>query len=64
MTHTAEQIEMVQHLQALRQGDEKPGAIVLRALRQLRPDLTPEQKAEALRIGHVEFKSAGAVRKR
>ncbi len=32
--------------------------------RQLRSDLTEEQKAEALRIGRIEFKSAGATRKR
>lgn len=30
----------------------------------LRADLTEEQKAEALRIGRIEFKSAGATRKR
>lgn len=30
----------------------------------LRSDLTPEQKVEALRIGRIEFKSAGATRKR
>jgi len=30
----------------------------------LRKDLTPEQYIEALRIGRVEFKSAGATRKR
>ncbi len=28
-----------------------------------RSDLTPEQKAEALRIGRIEFKSAGARRR-
>jgi hypothetical protein len=32
--------------------------------RALRSDLTPKQKAEALRIGRIEFKSAGATRKR
>lgn len=32
--------------------------------RQLHPDLTEEQKAEALRIGRIEFKSAGATRRR
>jgi hypothetical protein len=32
--------------------------------RKLRQDLTEEQKAEALRIGSIEFKSAGATRKR
>lgn len=32
--------------------------------RKLREDLTPEQREEALRIGSVEFKSAGATRKR
>ena len=31
---------------------------------QLRSDLTEEQKAEALRIGRIEFKSAGATRKK
>jgi hypothetical protein len=31
---------------------------------QLRKDLTPEQREEALRIGRIEFKSAGATRKR
>lgn len=30
----------------------------------LRKDLTPEQRDEALRIGRIEFASAGAVRKR
>lgn len=30
----------------------------------LRPGLTEEQKAEALRIGRIEFKSVGATRKR
>ena len=30
----------------------------------LRSDLTEAEKAEALRIGRIEFKSAGAVRKR
>ena len=30
----------------------------------LRSDLTEEEKAEALRIGRIEFKSARAVRKR
>lgn len=30
----------------------------------LRKDLTEEQKAQALRIGRIEFKSAGATRKR
>jgi hypothetical protein len=32
--------------------------------RQLRKDLTPEQREEALRIGRIEFQSAGATRKR
>src|SRR5437899_606485 len=32
--------------------------------RQLRKDLTEAEKAEALRIGRIEFASAGAVRKR
>ena len=32
--------------------------------RQLRSDLTEEQKAKALRIGRIEFKSAGATRTR
>jgi hypothetical protein len=36
----------------------------LAAERKLRSDLTEEQKAEALRIGRIEFKSAGATRKR
>jgi hypothetical protein len=30
----------------------------------LRADLTEEQKADALRIGRIEFKSAGATRNR
>ena len=30
----------------------------------LREDLTEEQKAVALKIGRIEFKSAGAIRKR
>ncbi len=30
----------------------------------LRKDLTEAEKAEALRIGRIEFKSAGATRKR
>jgi hypothetical protein len=30
----------------------------------LRKDLTPEQAARALKIGRVEFKSAGAIRRR
>lgn len=29
----------------------------------LRSNLTPQEKAEALRIGRIEFKSAGAMRK-
>jgi hypothetical protein len=33
-------------------------------LLKLRSDLTPEQKFEAARIGRIEFKSAGATRKR
>jgi hypothetical protein len=32
--------------------------------RKLRQDLTEEQKAEAFRIGSIEFKSARATRKR
>lgn len=32
--------------------------------RKLRSDLTEEQKLEAARIGRIEFKSAGATRKR
>ena len=32
--------------------------------RQLRSDLSEAEKAEALRIGRIEFASAGAVRKR
>jgi len=32
--------------------------------RELRKNLTEEQKTEALRIGRIEFASAGAVRKR
>ena len=35
MSHTKERIEMVKLLQRLREDDEKPGAIVLRALRAL-----------------------------
>jgi hypothetical protein len=31
---------------------------------QLRDDLTDEQKAQALKIGRIEFRSAGATRKR
>jgi hypothetical protein len=31
---------------------------------QLRDDLTDEQKAQALKIGRIDFKSAGATRKR
>jgi hypothetical protein len=30
----------------------------------LREDLTPEQKERALKIGRIEFKSAGAIRKK
>ena len=30
----------------------------------LREDLTPEEKEKALKIGRIEFKSAGATRKR
>ena len=30
----------------------------------LRSDLTEAEKAEALRIGRIEFKSAGAVKKK
>jgi len=33
-------------------------------LRNLRKDLTEEQKTEARRIGRIEFRSAGATRKR
>lgn len=33
MTHTAERIEMIRLLQAFKQGDEKPGMTILRALR-------------------------------
>jgi hypothetical protein len=33
-------------------------------LLRLRSDLTPEQKLEAARIGRIDFKSAGATRKR
>jgi hypothetical protein len=31
--------------------------------RKLRTDLTPEQREKAERIGRIEFKSAGAIRK-
>jgi len=34
------------------------------ALLKVRSDLTEEQKLEAARIGRIEFKSAGATRKR
>ncbi len=30
----------------------------------LREDLTPEQKERALKIGRIEFKSTGAIRKK
>jgi hypothetical protein len=30
----------------------------------LRSDLTPEQKEKAEKIGRIDFKSAGAIRKR
>jgi hypothetical protein len=30
----------------------------------LRKDLTPEEKAKAEKIGRIDFKSAGATRKR
>ena len=30
----------------------------------LRQDLTPEEKEKTLKIGRIEFKSAGATRKR
>jgi hypothetical protein len=33
MTHTKERIEMIQLLQKLKVGDEKPGWTILRALR-------------------------------
>lgn len=43
----------------------KIDAVIAEVLRrQLRPDLTEEQKAEALRIGRIEFASAGAVRRK
>ena len=32
--------------------------------RKLREDLTPEEREKAERVGSIEFKSAGAVRKR
>jgi hypothetical protein len=32
--------------------------------RKLRDDLTPEQREQAERIGSIDFKSAGATRKR
>jgi hypothetical protein len=32
--------------------------------RKLREDLTPEQRERAEKIGSIEFKSAGATRKR
>jgi hypothetical protein len=32
--------------------------------RKLRDDLTKEQREEAERVGCIEFKSAGAIRKR
>ena len=31
--------------------------------RKLREDLTPEQREKAEKIGSIEFKSAGAIRK-
>lgn len=37
---------------------------VLETAQKFRPDLTDEQKTEAKRIGRIEFKSAGATRKR
>jgi len=37
---------------------------VREAKRKLREDLTPEQREKAERIGSIEFKSAGATRKR
>jgi len=36
MTDTEKRIEIVKLLQALRQNDEKPGDIILRALRQMK----------------------------
>jgi hypothetical protein len=33
-------------------------------INKLREDLTPEEKEKALKIGRIEFKSAGATRKR
>jgi hypothetical protein len=39
----------------LQKRDDKP---------KLRDDLTEEQKAAALKIGRIEFKSSGATRKR
>jgi hypothetical protein len=32
--------------------------------RKLRDDLTPEEREKAERVGSIEFKSAGATRKR
>lgn len=34
------------------------------ATRKLRPDLTPEEKERLEKYGSIDFKSAGAIRKR
>jgi hypothetical protein len=39
-------------------------ALKTQQARRLRDDLTPEQRGKAERIGRIEFKSAGATRKR
>jgi hypothetical protein len=72
MTDQAHGEDYFDHYQALkRQLPPEVAATVkdshdLRAKleRQLRADLTEAQKAEALRIGRIDFKSAGATRKR
>jgi hypothetical protein len=47
-----------------REGYEQGFRDALDIDRKLRADLTAEQKAEALRIGRIEFKSAGTTREK
>jgi hypothetical protein len=44
--------------------EQQVHAVLQQKADRLREDLTPEEKEKALKIGRIEFKSAGAVRKR
>lgn len=48
MSDTAKRVELLKLLQALRQGDEKPGGTILRALRFMADDVEEKQRQERI----------------